>query len=87
MGQKCEGKCGLWVLNEMIKNICPENLKKKCGCRFRVTCQIAQPFQYGYIVVVLDFGIQDSVSHGISPIQPNLSGNGLDWLCYLAGNF
>jgi hypothetical protein len=20
------------------------------------------------------------------PIQPNLSGNGLDWLCYLAGN-
>ena len=21
------------------------------------------------------------------PIQPNLSGNGLDWLCYLAGNF
>ena len=21
------------------------------------------------------------------PIQPNLSENGLDWLCYLAGNF
>ena len=21
------------------------------------------------------------------PIQPNLSGNELDWLCYLAGNF
>ena len=21
------------------------------------------------------------------PIQPNLGGNGLDWLCYLAGNF
>ena len=20
------------------------------------------------------------------PIQPNLNGNGLDWLCYLAGN-
>ena len=20
-GQKCEGNCGLWVLNEMIKNI------------------------------------------------------------------
>ena len=23
----------------------------------------------------------------IAEIQPNLSGNGLDWLCYLAGNF
>ena len=21
------------------------------------------------------------------PIQPNFGGNGLDWLCYLAGNF
>ena len=40
MSQKCEGNCGLWVLNEIIKNIYPENL----------------------------------------------SGNGLDWLCYLAGN-
>ena len=29
MGQKCEGNCGLWVLNEMIKKINPENLKKK----------------------------------------------------------
>ena len=29
MGQKCEGNCGLWVLNEMIKKIYPENLKKK----------------------------------------------------------
>ena len=25
MGQKCEGNCGLWVLNEMIKKIYPEN--------------------------------------------------------------
>ena len=23
MGQKCEGNCGLWVLNEMIKKIYP----------------------------------------------------------------
>ena len=28
MGQKCEGNCGLWVLNEIIKKAYPENLKK-----------------------------------------------------------
>ena len=28
MGQKCEGNCGLWVLNEIIKKVYPENLKK-----------------------------------------------------------
>ena len=28
MGQKCEGNCGLWVLNEIDKEIYPENLKK-----------------------------------------------------------
>ena len=31
MGQKCEGNCGLWVLNEMIKEIYPEILKKIVG--------------------------------------------------------
>ena len=34
MGQKCEGKCdlcGLWVFNEIIKKIYPENLKKIMG--------------------------------------------------------
>ena len=31
MGQKCEGNCGLWVLNEIIKKIYPENLKKILG--------------------------------------------------------
>ena len=31
MGQKCKGNCGLWVLNEMIKKIYPENLKKIVG--------------------------------------------------------
>ena len=31
MGQKCEGNCGLWVLNEMIKKMYPENLKKIVG--------------------------------------------------------
>ena len=31
MGQKCEGNCGLWVLNEMIKKVYIENLKKNVG--------------------------------------------------------
>ena len=31
IGQKCEGNCGLWVLNEIIKKIYPENLKKIVG--------------------------------------------------------
>ena len=31
MGLKCEGNCGLWVLNEIIKKIHPENLKKIVG--------------------------------------------------------
>ena len=31
MGQKCEGNCGLWVLNEIGKRIYPENLKKIVG--------------------------------------------------------
>ena len=31
MSQKCEGNCGLWVLNEIIKEIYPENLKKIVG--------------------------------------------------------
>ena len=31
MSQKCEGNCGLWVLNEMIKKIYPENLKEIVG--------------------------------------------------------
>ena len=31
IGQKCEGICGLWVPNEIIKKIYPENLKKIVG--------------------------------------------------------
>ena len=31
IGQECEGNCGLWVLNEMSKEIYPENLKKIVG--------------------------------------------------------
>ena len=25
MGQKCEGNCGLWVLNEILEKTYPEN--------------------------------------------------------------
>ena len=34
MGQKCEGNCGLWVLNEILKKTYPGNLKKMgwIGC-------------------------------------------------------
>ena len=28
---KCGGDCGLWVFNEMIKKIYPENLRKIVG--------------------------------------------------------
>ena len=28
MGQKCEGDCGLWGLNEILKKTYPDNLKK-----------------------------------------------------------
>ena len=31
MGQKCEGNCGLWVINEITKKIHPANLKKIVG--------------------------------------------------------
>ena len=31
MGQKCEGNCGLWVLNDVLQETYPENLKKNVG--------------------------------------------------------
>ena len=31
IGQKCEGNCGLWVLNEIVKRMYPESLKKIVG--------------------------------------------------------
>ena len=31
MGQKCEGNCGFWVLNENSEEKYPENLKKNVG--------------------------------------------------------
>ena len=31
IGQKFEGNCGLWILNEIIEKIYPENFKKIVG--------------------------------------------------------
>ena len=31
MRQKCEGNCGLWGLNEILKKTYPENLKNIVG--------------------------------------------------------
>ena len=42
MGQKCEGNCGLWVLNEIVKRIHSQNLKKNRGCRLGDTANPAQ---------------------------------------------
>ena len=36
MGQKCEGDCGLWVLNEILKKAYPENLKKIVGAVWEI---------------------------------------------------
>ena len=36
MGQKCEGNCGLWVLNEILKKTYPENLKKIVGAFWEI---------------------------------------------------
>ena len=36
MGLKCEGDCGLWVLNEIIKKRYPEYLKKMVGAVWKL---------------------------------------------------
>ena len=36
MGQKCEGNCGLWVLNGILKETYPENLKKIVGAVWEI---------------------------------------------------
>ena len=36
MDQKCEGNCGLWVLNEILKKTYPENLKKIVGAVWKL---------------------------------------------------
>jgi hypothetical protein len=36
MGHKCEGNCGLWVLNEILKKTYPENLKKIVGAVWEI---------------------------------------------------
>ena len=36
MGQKCEGNSGLWVLNEIVKKIYTESLKKIMGAVWKL---------------------------------------------------
>ena len=36
MGQKCEGNCGLWVLNEILKKTYPEILKEIVGAIWKI---------------------------------------------------
>ena len=39
IGQKCKGKCGLLVLNEIIKKRYPENLKKNVGAVWKLPAE------------------------------------------------
>ena len=39
MGQKCEGNCGLWVLNEIIKRMYTESLTKIVGAVWELTAK------------------------------------------------
>ena len=36
IGQKREGNCGVWILNEIIQKIYPENLKKIVGAVWKL---------------------------------------------------
>ena len=36
MGQKCEGNCGLWLLNKILKKTYPEILKKIVGAVWEI---------------------------------------------------
>ena len=38
MGQKCEGNCGLWVRNEIIKKNISSKFENNPRCRLGVTC-------------------------------------------------
>ena len=39
MGQKCEGNCGLWVLNKILKKTYPEIMKKIVGAIWEITAK------------------------------------------------
>ena len=39
MSQNCEGNCGLWVLNEILKKTYPENLKKIVGAVWELSAK------------------------------------------------
>ena len=47
MGQKCEGHCGFWVLNEIIKKIYPEDLKKYVGAIWEHSQSSTFPLKLG----------------------------------------
>ena len=54
MGQKCEGNCGLWILNEIIKKRYPENLKKNVGAVWELPAKLHSqsshfPLKLGWI--------------------------------------
>ena len=36
MGQKCEGNCGLWVLNKILKETYPEIFKEIVGAVWEI---------------------------------------------------
>ena len=54
MGQKCEGNCGLWAFNEMVRKINPENLKKIVGAIWELSAKYQSqssqfPLKLGWI--------------------------------------
>ena len=59
MGQKCEGNCGLWVLNEIGKRIYPEKLIKIVGSVWELPAKEhsqSSPFspEFGWIGCAID---------------------------------
>ena len=56
MCQKWEADCGLWVLNEMVKKIHPEKLKKKLWVPFGnyLLNSTANSAQLTYIISAID---------------------------------
>ena len=45
MCQKCESICGLWVLNQTLKEIYTENINKIAGAVWELSAKKAQPIQ------------------------------------------
>ena len=49
MGQKCEGNCGLWDPNEILKKTYPENLKKIVVAVWELQGQLISKTIYGVL--------------------------------------